>query len=135
MSPVAKRGPPTSVLSTINWRFSLASHRPADKRPLWVRKPTPGVTLSEHATSASIARTRHHRLADQPNATVETGIADINQSLIGWRVVPFQRRIFIRKTNDHAVVIRGLSDEQFPRSEDDDFASECLDQGARLRGI
>jgi len=26
--------PPTSVLSMINWRFSLASHRPADKRPL-----------------------------------------------------------------------------------------------------
>ena len=23
----AKRGPPTSVLSTLNWRFSLASHR------------------------------------------------------------------------------------------------------------
>jgi glutathione S-transferase len=30
MSPAAKRGPPTSVLSTLNWRFSLASHRPAD---------------------------------------------------------------------------------------------------------
>jgi glutathione S-transferase len=26
MSPVAKRGPPTRVLSTINWRFSPASH-------------------------------------------------------------------------------------------------------------
>src|SRR5262245_42710827 len=37
MSPVAKRGPPTSVLSTISWRSSLASHRPADKRPLWAR--------------------------------------------------------------------------------------------------
>jgi glutathione S-transferase len=28
MSPAAKRGPPTSVLSTLNWRFSLASHQP-----------------------------------------------------------------------------------------------------------
>jgi hypothetical protein len=34
--PAAKRGPPSSVLSTLNWRFSLASHRPADKGPLWV---------------------------------------------------------------------------------------------------
>jgi hypothetical protein len=24
------------VLSKLNWRFSLASHRPADKGPLWV---------------------------------------------------------------------------------------------------
>jgi len=35
--PWRMRGPPTSVLSRINWRFSLASHRPADKRPLWAR--------------------------------------------------------------------------------------------------
>src|SRR3712207_9399359 len=27
----------TSVLSTINWRFSLASHRPVHKRPFWAR--------------------------------------------------------------------------------------------------
>jgi hypothetical protein len=27
---VAKRGPPTSGLSMLNWRFSPASHRPAD---------------------------------------------------------------------------------------------------------
>src|SRR5829696_2936788 len=31
MSPVGKRGPPTSVLSTINWRFLLASHRADDR--------------------------------------------------------------------------------------------------------
>jgi len=37
MSPVAKRGPPTSVLSPINWRFSLASHRPADECRLWAK--------------------------------------------------------------------------------------------------
>jgi hypothetical protein len=30
-----KRGPLTSVLSPINWRFLPASHRPADKGPLW----------------------------------------------------------------------------------------------------
>src|SRR2546429_2631749 len=36
MVTVLRRGPPTSVLSTINWRFSVASHRPADKRPFWV---------------------------------------------------------------------------------------------------
>src|ERR1700733_5833627 len=30
MSPVAKRGPPTSGLSMLSWRFSPASHRPAD---------------------------------------------------------------------------------------------------------
>ena len=39
MSPVAKRGPPTSVPSTLNWRFSKASHRPADKGPLWGQSP------------------------------------------------------------------------------------------------
>src|SRR5882672_3558568 len=36
MSNAAPRGQPTSVLSTLNWRFSLASHRPADQGPLWV---------------------------------------------------------------------------------------------------
>ena len=30
MSPAAKRGPPTSGLSPLNWRFTPASHRPAD---------------------------------------------------------------------------------------------------------
>src|SRR5262249_10892287 len=30
MSPAAKRGPPTSGLSTLNWRFTPASYRPAD---------------------------------------------------------------------------------------------------------
>ena len=30
ISPAAKRGPPTSGLSPLNWRFSPASHRPAD---------------------------------------------------------------------------------------------------------
>jgi hypothetical protein len=30
MSLAAKRGPPTSGLSTINWRFTPASHQPAD---------------------------------------------------------------------------------------------------------
>src|SRR3981081_2800287 len=34
MSPAAKRAPPTSVLSTLSWRFSLASHRRADRRTL-----------------------------------------------------------------------------------------------------
>ena len=29
-SPAAKRGPPTSGLSPLNWRISPASHRPAD---------------------------------------------------------------------------------------------------------
>src|SRR5215216_2521824 len=37
MSPVAKRGPPTSVHSLLNWRFSLASHRAADGYPLQPR--------------------------------------------------------------------------------------------------
>src|ERR1700722_3647138 len=36
MSPAAKRGPPTNVLSTLSWRFSRASHQPADKCPLWL---------------------------------------------------------------------------------------------------
>ena len=38
MSPEAKRGPPSSVLSTLNWRFSPASHRPAER----VRKSLKG---------------------------------------------------------------------------------------------
>src|SRR5207253_9112604 len=37
MSPAAKRGPHTSVLSTLNWRFSQASHRPADEGQLWAQ--------------------------------------------------------------------------------------------------
>jgi glutathione S-transferase len=28
--PAAKRGPPTSGLSQLNWRFAPASHRPAN---------------------------------------------------------------------------------------------------------
>jgi glutathione S-transferase len=35
ISPAAKRGPPTSAPSPINWRSSPASHRPANKSPLW----------------------------------------------------------------------------------------------------
>src|SRR6478735_8805543 len=31
MSPAAKRGPPTSGLSTLNWRLTPASHKPADR--------------------------------------------------------------------------------------------------------
>src|SRR5687767_13577231 len=31
MSPAAKRGPPTSVHSLLNWRFSPAGRRPADE--------------------------------------------------------------------------------------------------------
>src|SRR4029453_17024874 len=36
MSPAAKRGPPTSGLSTLNWRFS-PPHRAADRGPLFSR--------------------------------------------------------------------------------------------------
>ena len=39
MSPAAKRGPPSSVPSTLNWRFSRASSRPADEGPPRVTRP------------------------------------------------------------------------------------------------
>jgi hypothetical protein len=39
MSPAAKRGPPSGVLSTLNWRFSLANHRPADEGQLLALEP------------------------------------------------------------------------------------------------
>src|SRR6202050_4284357 len=41
MSPAAKRGPLTSGLSPLNWRFSLASHRPADEGQLWACSTSP----------------------------------------------------------------------------------------------
>src|ERR1700756_4820628 len=34
MWPAAKRGPPTSVPSTLNWRSTPASNRPADRGPV-----------------------------------------------------------------------------------------------------
>src|ERR1700733_10685501 len=40
MSPAAKRGPPTSGLSRLNWRFSLGSHRPVDEGQLSSMKAT-----------------------------------------------------------------------------------------------
>jgi hypothetical protein len=70
-------------------------------------------------------------LADQPNTAVERDIAKVNQRLISWRVVPLQRSFLIRKANDHAVVICALSDEQFPRSEDDDFHEPNQNVGPR----
>jgi len=66
-------------------------------------------------------------LADKSEAAVKSGVADIKQSLIGRRVVPCQCRVLICETDDHAVVIRALSKEQFPWSEREDFASEFLD--------
>jgi len=64
---------------------------------------------------------------DKSEAAVKSGVADIEQCLIGRRVVPCQCRVLVWKTDDHAVVIRGLSKDQFPRSEREDFASELLD--------
>jgi hypothetical protein len=46
LSAYVARGPPSSVLSTLNWRFSLASHRPADKGPLWVRVQPLAIALA-----------------------------------------------------------------------------------------
>lgn len=62
-------------------------------------------------------------LADKSNAAIKSGGADIKQGLVGRRVVPSQCRVLICKTNDHAVVIGGLSNDQLPRSEREDFTT------------
>src|SRR5271170_3183730 len=38
MSLAAKHGPPTSVLSPLNWRYSPVSHQPADEGRLWTQR-------------------------------------------------------------------------------------------------
>src|SRR3984893_17083509 len=75
------------------------------------------------------------RLADQAEAGVEGGVANIQQSLIGRRIVPNQSGVLIRKTDNHAVVIGRLAKEQLPWSERKDLSAELLQRGANLRAV
>src|SRR5882757_11115439 len=53
MSPAAKRGRPTSVLSTINWRFSPATCLLADEGQLWAHLRRSAALRPRSCASAS----------------------------------------------------------------------------------
>src|ERR1700730_7509549 len=74
-------------------------------------------------------------LADEAEAAVEGRGANIQKSLIGRRIVPGESAVLVRKTHNHAVVIGGLSKEQFPRLQHHHFAAELPNHWDGLRGV
>src|ERR1700724_1351402 len=75
------------------------------------------------------------RLADQAEAGVEGRVANIQESLIGRRIVPNQSGVLIRKTDNHAVVIGRLAKEQLPWTKPRNFSPDCFQHGANLRAV
>src|SRR5262249_31575414 len=81
MSPAAKRGPPISVLSKINWRFSPATHRLADGGPLrvgsgllfaaWHHHSVP-IVWSRHMQDVTIVPVRPADAAELIRANLES---------------------------------------------------------------
>jgi hypothetical protein len=89
MSPAAKRGPPTSEPSTLNWRFTPASHRPADcyvtvpLRRGWPHIPRRLVTHWPDYQAASMQKLVAGR--DRPGEVAGRGTQSID--VFRWRVV------------------------------------------------
>src|SRR5260221_1574831 len=74
-------------------------------------------------------------LADEAEAAVEGRGANIQMSVIGRRIVPGESGVLVRETHNHAVVIGGLSKEQFPRRQHNHFAAELPNHWDGLRGV
>jgi len=74
-------------------------------------------------------------LADKAEAAVKGGVADVQKSLIGRRIVPRQSGILVLETDNHAHIAPGLSTEQSPGAEGDNFSAEFLQHRAGLRTV
>src|SRR5271155_539731 len=74
-------------------------------------------------------------LADKAEAAVKGGVADIQKNLIGRRIVPCESGILVLETDNHAHIVAGLSTEQSPGSERNNFSAELLQHSTGLRAV
>lgn len=65
-------------------------------------------------------------LADEPEAAVKGGVADIQKSLIGRRIVPSEGGVLVLKSDDHAPFVAALAAKQMPGPECNNFGTELL---------
>jgi hypothetical protein len=61
---------------------------------------------------------------DKAETAIEGGSADIQEAVICGRLIPSQRSLTVRQSNNHAVIERGLTKEDLPRPKGNNLATE-----------